>query len=485
MAGTQDKTVLPTLKPGITTATPATGVDNGADIRNTTAEFFNKTFDTLRRSGKVLEAIRALARTHGDASMAVSSMVRIAHTPLRYSVYDRDHQLSAEGSQLLRSIHSRMDYAYDYSDGFDDRMALENVESAMLRSVVLAGAASSELVLDKARLPYRIQPVSVETLKFSVAGSKVTGGKKVVPKQKATGGGQDINLNIATFFYASLDQDLTSAYSNSPMEPAINSAMFHNETVDDIRRVVKRSGHSRLVVKLLVEKIIASAPIELQHEPEKLAKWVEDVRETVKTEIESLSPEAALVFYDSMEAEYLNSEIGASADYKPLMETIDSILSTALKTPLSVLGKRASSGSQNVASTESLIYLKVARGLHLPVEVVLSRVMTLAVRLFGFDGYVKAKFDPIDLRPDIELEAFHAMRQARILEQLSLGFISDAEAAELLRTGPRDPAAPALSGTMFASGTTPAAPSPNSDPARTALTPSTPNSAGGKDNSRK
>lgn len=483
MAELNEKVVLSKVPSGVVSATPATGKDVGTALTNSLTAYFNNTLETLRNNGRTLEAIRTLARVHGDVSAAVSAAVRLSNTEMRARVYDSDHQLSADGSNLLRSVIARFNYAADYTDGFDDRMSVATCKEALLRSVPLTGACALELVLDKQRLPYRLQPVSVETLKFKVAKSKITGGEKVAPFQAGSDG--DIDLNIPTFFYASLDQDLTTAYSYSPLEPAVNTSFFHAETVDDIRRVVRRSGHSRLVVKLLSEKLLNSAPMDVKADPEKLSAWVEQARVAVRDEIENLSPEAALVFFDTIEADYLNSEIGASADYKPLMETIDSILATALKTPAAVVGKRTSGGSQNTSSTESLLFIKTAEGLHTPVETVFSRTFTLSLRLLGFDGYVVCDMDPIDLRPEIELEAFKQMRQTRVLEQLSLGFLDDDEAGELLHTGPRAPGAPKLSGTMFHNGQKSEAPSPNGDPARRALTPDTPNSAGGKDNKTK
>ena len=367
--------------------------------------------------------------------------------------------------------------------GFDDRMPISGVKTSLLRSLPLTGACALELVLDKARLPYRLQPISVESLLFKTSSQNLGSAYKTIPYQ--TGNDGDIDLDIPTFFYTSMDQDLTSAYASSPLEPALNTSFYHAETVDDIRRVVKRSGHSRLVVKLLTEKVLAAAPMEVKADPVKLAAWVEDTRAKVQTEIENLSPESALVFFDTIEADYLNSEIGASADYKPLMEMIDAILATALKTPAAVVGKRTSGGSQNTSSTESLLFIKTAQGLHTPVEAILSRALTLAVRLYGFEGYVTCEMAAIDLRPEEELEAFKSMAQTRILEQLSLGFITDQEAAELLHTGPRNPSAPELSGTMFHKSGSIDPPSPNGDPARRAMTTDTPKSAGGSDNTNR
>ena len=42
------------------------------------------------------------------------------------------------------------------------------------------------------------------------------------------------------------------------------------------------------------------------------------------------------------------------------------------------------------------MYLKVVRAIQTPVEEVLSRALTLAIRLYGLDAYVRFKFNQID-----------------------------------------------------------------------------------------
>ena len=79
-------------------------------------------------------------------------------------------------------------------------------------------------------------------------------------------------------------------------------------------------------------------------------------------------------------------------------------------------------------------------------------MLTQAVRLMGNDVYVEFKYADLDLRPQAELEAFRAMKQSRILEQLSLGLITDEEACiQLTGNLPRDGHVP-LAGTYFKSG---------------------------------
>lgn len=475
-----DRPVLPRrLVEGVQTVTPTRGKDAGADLTDSRLYLYNKSIRDLRTNIlTVPEAVRVLARIHGDVSAAVGAMVRLANTRLSFRAYDTRHQIDNQGAALVRSIVARINNPTDYTLGYDDRQALSGVTETLLREIPLSGACAAELVLDEARLPSRILPVPPRSLKFKAGSAKLGKARKVVPVQAASG--EDVSLDVATFFYAALDQDPEAVHPHSLLEPAINSSIFHSEVLEDIRRVVRRSGHSRLVVKMLTEKLIAAAPPDVKADPQTLVAWMEQIRTSVKDELEKVDPETALVFFDTLDADYLNSEIGQKADYRPLIETIDGLQATALRTPPSVIGKRMG-GSQNVSSTESLLFIKTAAGLQPPVQTVLSRAMTLAARLFGFDGYVMCEFAPIDLRPDIELEAFQIMKQQRVLELLSLGFYTDQEAAEILGTGARAPGAPELSGTRFFRAAENAkAPSPNGDPARRALVPDSPDKGGGE-----
>jgi hypothetical protein len=117
----------------------------------------------------------------------------------------------------------------------------------------------------------------------------------------------------------------------------------------------------------------------------------------------------------------------------------------------SILGH--GSGSQNVASSETLLFMKNAKGMvQEKLNEIYSRALTLAVRLFGYDVYVEFRYADIDLRPESELEAFRSMRQSRILEQLSLGFITDEQASIELTGQLPPPGFKPLSGTGFVDG---------------------------------
>ena len=103
-----------------------------------------------------------------------------------------------------------------------------------------------------------------------------------------------------------------------------------------------------------------------------------------------------------------------------------------------------------------MLFMKSATGaVKTPLEEFWSRVFTLSARLFGLDVVVEFHYDPIDLRPDAELMAFRQTEQMIILEQLSLGLISDEEAS--LRLTGKLPAIgmKPLSGTGFRTNANP------------------------------
>jgi len=157
-------------------------------------------------------------------------------------------------------------------------------------------------------------------------------------------------------------------------------------------------------------------------------------------------------------------------------------LSTGSKTNGTVLG--FASGSSNIASSEIMLFMRSCTGaIKGPIEEFWSRAFTLSARLFGFDVVVEFRFDPIDLRPDNELLAFKQTKQMMVLEQLSLGMISDDEAS-LQLTGKLAPPGLKLSGTMFkqgsATGSDAPAPSNNGSTLNQKMKPTTPTTGRGQ-----
>lgn len=420
--------------------TKASETESGSQISQLTS-YLNRDLRSLRTSSVPTEAVRILARMNGTVSAAVFSFVQVANTDHKILAYDSiTHEFSMEGSLLARSILARFDTLYDYSEGFGDKQSVGSLKESLLREVVLTGAATGELVLDKLRLPDRFNVIAYETLRMVSDGK---GGR--YPEQQTSS--EPVKLDIPTFFVAESNREAAYAYVFSMLEAAIEDAYIYNGFLQDMVRAVRRTGGNRLVVTIDTAKVLGTMSQMERNDPKKVKAYLEAQLAAMTAVINGLEPEDALVVYDTADADILENA-GDKQDYTYLMNALSGNLATSLKTSPSILGLRIN-GSQSLSNTESLVFLKTARALHLPVETALSRALTLACRLYGVDVYCNFKFEPIDLRPELELEAFKTMKQARIIEQWGLGLLSDDQAAMILTGNPRDPSAPPLSGTMF------------------------------------
>jgi len=396
---------------------------------------------TLRAQGQTTKAIRTLAKENGNLSTAAFDLVEIANSGYTITAYlPGTTEFSYEGTMLAKNIVASMDTLYDYTKGFSRKRPINMVVQTQLREAIMTGGCSQELVLDKGRLPDRIQVTDYSTLDWTSDGN---GGK--YPKQVISGK-DPIPLDIPTFFAESLHQEADTAYAVSIFRAALDNIFTSSEFIADMRRVLFKSGHSRLVAILDSEKVRASAPKDIQADDDKLAVYMNEVKSGVETALTEIAPEDAVVAFDSVGFE--TQDIGGTkSDYTPLLSSLANMEATGLKTPPSILGMR-SAGSQSLSNSETLIFLKTAKAIQTPVEAVMSRTLTLACRLYGVNVYVKFKFNEIDLRPESELEAFRTMKEQRIMQRLSLGFITDQQAAHELGLA-YNPAMPPLSGTGF------------------------------------
>lgn len=412
---------------------------------------------TFRSGATTPDIIRDFAAASPDLSSALFAYLRVG-IPKTYTAVAKsavDGTFDADATALLNQIIMRMDVLPDYSAGFSGTWSLQSISESLAKDLVLSGALSGELVLDKGRLPSRIQPISTSSISF------IPDNGILRPVQKL--GGEEIDLDTPTFIYVSLDQDLKDAYASSLLEPAIKATIFAEDFIQDLQRVAKRAVHPRLFVKLMEEEIRKGMPPEALHDGQKQAEYLNNLISTVEARINGLSPEDALVFYDSIDVDYLNNgNISIGDEWKRLEEIINARIASGAKTLPAILGHGV--GSQNVASTETMLFVKYATGaIKAKLDEFYSRMFTLAVRLFGLDVVVEFKYSDIDMRPEAELEAFRQTKQSRVLELLSLGFYTDEEAG-LLLTGKLPPKGfKSLSGTMFMSKKATGNDNPNGD----------------------
>lgn len=400
---------------------------------------------TLRNGTSTKSTIHDLAQVSPDLSASVWVYQRLVVTR-DFSAVARnlDGTINVEATKLVQQLLSRLNYLTDYTEGFNGVSGIHALGEIFTKELRLYGSCASELVLDKARVPNRVVPISTTQIEFVEDGTQS-------PKPIQRISGREISLDYPTFFYESLDQDLLTAYSDSPMEAALQAVLADTEFTNDVRRTIKKALHPRLDVTIDSEKFRKAIPISIAGDADKVAEFQDNFTSSVESTVNGLEPDDALVHQDSIAFAYLNNgNSSLNAEWTTLQSLVNAKTATGTKAPSFVLGH--GSGSQNVASSESLLLIKYAEGLQNKVNSMLSRILTMAARLLGQDVFVQFAFARIDLRPELECESFIAMRQSRVLMQLALGMISDEEAAIILTGNLPPPGAPKLSGTFFMNG---------------------------------
>lgn len=407
------------------TTTPLTRVDRLLSSTDIT---------TYRANADSRQVIRDFTRASPDLSAAVTSYIRTGITSGYTAIAkNTDGTVNPEATASLQQVLTRMNIINDYSVGYDDSLSIRSLSEAWARDLVTVGACCGELVLDKQRLPSVIQPISSTQIRLFSSKD----GRKIIPKQFIAS--EYYDLDVPTFFMVTLDADLLEPYPISPIETAIQAVIFSAEFMNDIRRIVKKAIHPRVVVTIDEEKFRKGVPPEFQNDSSKLTAYMASVVADLEAKVNDLAPEDAVVMFDTIGIEVVDhGNTNLSQEYTVLQDLANSKLATGAKVLPTVLGH--SNGTSNTASAEVLLFMKYVEGtVWGKLNEMFSKTLTLATRLLGYDVYVEFAYNAIDLRPENELEAFKAMKQSRVLELVSLGYMSDEEASVHL-TGHLPPA---------------------------------------------
>lgn len=406
-------------------------MSNGKPFSRDDRNLINTDITNYRQSRDTQKVIRDFATAMPDLSASVDAYLRMAVTKSYTAVAKNlDGTFNRDATTALQAILTRFNVLKNYEEGFSNTASIRAVAEMLAKELRYYGACALELVLDKQRMPVRLQPVSVTSIEFAPEKDKT-----LKPIQKVDG--VEIDLDIPTFFYRALDQDLLSAYPNSPMESALQPALFSQQFMNDLRRIMRQAIHPRIYVSINTESLLAQMPEDYSEADEdvdevsKKQEYINSVVQDVSDTINNMQPEDAFVATDAINVSYLTAGNNShDSEIANLQNMIDAKVATGTKTLPAILGY--GSTSSNIASTESLLFMKSAEGVQFALNDIFSQALTLALRLLGYDVFVDFNFKPINLRPDAELEAFKSMEQSRILELLSLGFISEDEASLLL-----------------------------------------------------
>lgn len=389
------------------------------------------------------DVMRDLAASSPDLSSTRNSFLRVG-IPERFTVIARemDGAVSREGTMLAQEILRRVTFLGDITLGYNPVTDIQSLSESLAYELTTYGSMALELALAKDLSPTYLQPVSVTKIKFKETKDGV------YPFQDL--GGKEIKLDIPTFFYVSVDQDLLDPYSVSMFESSVQAVLADAQFLNDLRRAMTRAIQPRLAAKIIEDKIVKSMDPAVLADPDKRSIFVTELITSIKTLLDGLGPDDALVSLDCVEFSLISGDgrtpIGETL--AAVQKLLESKLAAGAKSNSAVLG-RTDNGT--AATTSTMLFVKNADIIRRKLNTIYSRMLTTACRIQGQDVFVEFRYDDIDLRPQGELEAYKAMKQSRVLEQLSLGLIDD-ETAAIELTGNLPPAGmKPLSGTMFQS----------------------------------
>ena len=424
---------------------------------------------TNRVSQDARDILKDLVKYDSDVSATLHAYLTVADTTPRFYVYDANGELDYAGQKTLEQIMGGITRRSDYTTGFAFTDSFRQIAEDFRYNILLRGSVAAELIFNKLLIPAEIRNVDTATLEWFEAAPGV-----FKPQQRAPGASQPISLDIANFFVKQYRQNPNEIYSESIFVSAINTIAARQQVINDLYRIMQKTGYPRLDVTVVEEVLRKSAPLDIAKNPATLANWIDGQIADISNTLASLRPDSVFVHSDAVETEILNQAgPGRAFDVTSIIEVLNAQNQGALKTVATFIG-RGESGV-NTASVEARVFSMAADSLNGPVADMFSDMMTLALRMTGYEGYVECMFDKAELRPQTELEPMLVIKQTRYLELLSLGLIDDNRFHMEIFGQTRPDSAPELSGTGFATksaGVDTSAISPNQDTLGRSIAPS-------------
>jgi hypothetical protein len=422
-----------------------------------------------RTSNDSRTLIKDLLKFDPDVSASLHAFLTVGDTEARFFVYNMNGELDKPAMASLEQLIASMTKRFDYTTrGFTLTKSIRQIAEECRYSIIASGGCGGELIFNKLLLPSEFRIADLSKIEWFE-----TKPGQFIPQQRAPGADNPIPLDIANFFVKFYKQNPNEIYSYSMFVSAINTIAARQQVINDLYRIMQKTGYPRITIKVIEEVIRKNAPADVKSNEEEMAKWINTRLTEISNAVTDMRPDSIFVYPDSMETGILNEKgPGSAFDVTSIIEVLNAQNQAGLKTLPTFLG-RGESGV-NTATVEARVFTMTVDSLNKCVADLFSEMFSLAMQLTGYQGYVECEFDKVELRPETELEPQLVMRQSRLQTDLSLGLISDEKYHMDMYGEPAHDGAPELSGTGFMTGAGAGVDasniSPNSDPLGRSLT---------------
>ena len=397
---------------------------------------------TSRQSDDSRALLKELFKTDPDVSATVNSYLTMANTDPLILVRDLEGQIDEEATKTLHQLIKMMTVPIDYTLGFQMKMTLREWCEELRYMALLRGAIGVELIFNEQQVPSDLRNVDMASIEWY---EKKPGEYKPVQKQAGVQG--EINLDIPTFFVSYYKQDPTAIYAYSPFVSAINTIASRQQVINDLYRIMQKTGYPRMDVKVIEEVLLKNIPATVKTPNDRTA-WMNARLGEVRSSIEGIRPDQAFIHWDSVEAGIMNDKMpGMAIDISNIIETLNAQNQAGLKTMSTVIGR--GEGGVNTGSVEARIAAMNADELNVPIAALLSNIFSFMLHQTGYQGFAEVTFKNAELRPDDELEPMKSLKASRLRQDLSDGLITDIEYHLMMYNRLPPDGAPEMSGTGF------------------------------------
>ena len=371
---------------------------------------------------------KLFAANDSNFSAGLVTHVRMMVDESRTTVYKYNTKdtLYPKGQKYIDSLLQRFNYSDEYADGFSQPNTISDQVSRIARNLLTSDNAAAALFV-------KVDPKSYEVDSFKVIDCDavyfleptIYGKKKTIPYiyENAT----QVELDVANFLWQPLDSDAEQVTGNNPLRPVLRNTFTKLEFLDNLRKVLKNQAWPKIKVVLDEEAVLKLAPSEIRNDMKKLIAFFNDYIGDVKDQLTNIEADQNIVVYNTIkEMSYLESK--GNFDPKPILSMLDAEAISSLKTPPSTVGKGgATRTGEGLAGAELVVYRRTVKALRNLVENLYSRAFTFALRMGGYQGYVKHRLKEFSLRPPEESAQFDSIRVGTIEKSWILGAIGDDE----------------------------------------------------------
>ena len=206
---------------------------------------------SLRSGTSTKATIRDLSKVSPDLSASVWAYQRLVVTKgFRAVGRNQDGTINQEATNLVQQLLARFNFLTDYSAGFSGTASVYSVAESLTRELRLYGSCSLELVLDKARLPSRLQPISTTQLIFHDDGSG-----SIYPVQKSPAG--EIPLDMPIYLDSPMATQATALYQRHARQLRIRPR--ETARLCDGVTLVAKAADSEKLTRMRWPRVIISA----------------------------------------------------------------------------------------------------------------------------------------------------------------------------------------------------------------------------------